>query len=441
MKSWIEDTLKEFNFDLSKCVNLTADGASNNQGIDNGLVKQLTEDIKLERQKKNVSDLFINDSIWCFAHKENLSLKSLCSCDSVNFIFGLIHWLVLSTTISKWRRFKSLVTVIEKYKHVYQDKIPEIPTVSVIRWGYNADVVEFIVKNYKILEDFVSFEDNRNSLISDLKKNDVCLFSSWDDFNMTDGRVQAIILGLYELLKEGRKLIDSLQEKQGFFHHKFLIVQKHIEYLFYALKNITEGKEFVTGVLHLYAAFCSNYEFDVEWTNDRLREAIRAELNVMLDKFTSLSGDLKGEKAKKVHEFTQYKQYEDEVDKENANSILYSMIKLMNNFELRNYDIPSNLPNILKTQYIALIRDMVARNIVIPIKLIDAINLVGGDNYEVLRKNVCAVLCVLPTSCSVESLFSFMKIADHPNLSDENLETNVSVTLELKAHDFEKFKA
>ena len=324
---------------------------------------------------------------------------------------------------------------------MYQDKIPEIPTVSVIRWGYNADVVEFIVKNYKILEDFVSFEDNRNSLISDLKKNDVCLFSSWDDFNMTDGRVQAIILGLYELLKEGRKLIDSLQEKQGFVHHNFLIVQKHIEYLFNALKNITEGKEFVTGVLHLYAAFCSNYEFDVEWTNDRLREAIRAELNVMLDKFTSLSGDLKGEKAKKVHEFTQYKQYEDEVDKENANSILYSMIKLMNNFELRNYDIPSNLPNILKTQYIALIRDMVARNIVIPINLIDAINLVGGDNYEVLRKNVCAVLCVLPTSCSVESLFSFMKIADHPNLSDENLETNVSVTLELKAHDFEKFKA
>ena len=159
---------------------------------------------------------------------------------------------------------------------MYQDKIPEIPTVSVIRWGYNADVVEFIVKNYKILEDFVSFEDNRNSLIS--------------DFNMTDGRVQAIILGLYELLKEGRKLIDSLQEKQGFVHHKFLIVQKHIEYLFNALKNITEGKEFVTGVLHLYAAFCSNYEFDVEWTNDRLREAIRAELNVMLDKVTSLSG-------------------------------------------------------------------------------------------------------------------------------------------------------
>ena len=39
------------------------------------------------------------------------------------------------------------------------------------------------------------------------------------------------------------------------------------------------------------------------------------------------------------------------------------------------------------------------------------------------------------------ALFSFMKIADHPNLSDENLETNVSVTLELKAHDFEKFKA
>ena len=63
LKSWFEDTLKEFNFDLSKCVNLTADGASNNQGIDNGLVKQLTEGIKLERQKKNVSDLFINDSI------------------------------------------------------------------------------------------------------------------------------------------------------------------------------------------------------------------------------------------------------------------------------------------------------------------------------------------------------------------------------------------
>ena len=41
-----EDTLKEFNFDLSKCVNLTADGTSNDQGIDNGLVKQLTEDIE-----------------------------------------------------------------------------------------------------------------------------------------------------------------------------------------------------------------------------------------------------------------------------------------------------------------------------------------------------------------------------------------------------------
>ena len=46
LKSWIEDTLKEFNFDLSKCVNLTADGTSNDQGIDNGLVKQLTEDIE-----------------------------------------------------------------------------------------------------------------------------------------------------------------------------------------------------------------------------------------------------------------------------------------------------------------------------------------------------------------------------------------------------------
>ena len=244
---------------------------------------------------------------------------------------------------------------------------------------------------------------------------------------------------MYEIVKEARSLLDNLQSNDVFIHKSFKLVQNHIEYIYNCIGNLNSYPSFFNNrCLFDYAIFCSYVEVNTLYTNNVIRGILQQYLVNLFLKFTDINTKLTVINLENYTTFEKYKQQVEEVNKDNQ---LYLLIKLIINYSKFDYSVPQGLDDRVKNDYVAFIGEVkntfTQSNSIIK----DLITLRNGSNkYDILFSNLMATMTCLPTSCSVESLFSFMKNVEHINMGDFNVEASVKIVMRVRGHQMKEFE-
>ena len=141
-------------FDLNKMVGITTDGAANLRGCVKGMTTRFVNYIQSQRTSR--SWVSYVSKFYCMAHRLNLCVKEFCN-EKNTETFLFINWFNSNSTRDLW---KSVV----KNKHFTKP-----PKTSIIRWGYEADLVTYIVKYFEDIVDFMKELDKNKKLPDSMK--------------------------------------------------------------------------------------------------------------------------------------------------------------------------------------------------------------------------------------------------------------------------------
>ena len=185
-------------------------------------------------------------------------------------------------------------------------------------------------------------------------------------------------------------------------------------------------------VLIMYSQYCNTHDVNISYTNDVLLEALGTYLKNLLLRFTSITGNVDEDVIKDIDT---YEKYKEAVKNVNSGNVLYDMIVLMFNYSNNIEEVPTALNNNIKTEYNDFLNETTTATFRKEgLSLKKSLESVPGavQKYEVLYNNILSVYAALPTSCCVEQLFSFLKRANHTNSKIENVDTKISLILELR---------
>ena len=320
--------------------------------------------------------------------------------------------------------------------------IEKMPIPSQIRWGYHFDIINYIKCNYDKIIDFMSNKEIEKMFTEHLnskKKKPNFLNKQFGVEVMKTAEYKAVLIAFNEILEKARELIDSLQDREGFIDQKFISIQNHIEYIYNCIGNLNSYPSFFNNrCLFDYAIFCSYVEVNTLYTNNVIRGILQQYLVNLFLKFTDINTKLTVINLENYTTFEKYKQQVDEVNKDNQ---LYLLIELIINYSKFDYSVPQGLDDRVKNDYVAFIGEVkntfTQSNSIIK----DLITLRNGSNkYDILFSNLMATMTCLPTSCSVESLFSFMKNVEHINMGDFNVEASVKIVMRVRGHQMKEFE-
>ena len=118
----------------------------------------------------------------------------------------------------------------------------------------------------------------------------------------------------------------------------------------------------------------------------------------------------------------------------NVDSDLFSIITLIDNYSEGKFAAPANLNKDIAKDYNDLKNHLSLNSALIKGDMFNVVEkeYKSSNQYSVLYFNLKACLCLLPTSCTVESLFSTMKNSLKVNMSDETLNSIIFSSLSLK---------
>ena len=244
---------------------------------------------------------------------------------------------------------------------------------------------------------------------------------------------KSVFIALYEIVKEARSLLDNLQSNDVFIHKSFKLVQNHIEFVFNSINNLDSMSEedFKSDTLKYYSSYCKLKSFDVRSANTIVYNSLKLYLNSLLMRFTSLTGLIEEVEVNNIHSFKEYIQKVNDV---NVDSDLFSIITLIDNYSEGKFAAPANLNKDIAKDYNDLKNHLSLNSALIKGDLFNVVEkeYKSSNQYSVLYFNLKACLCLLPTSCTVESLFSTMKNSLKVNMSDETLNSIIFSSLSLK---------
>ena len=408
---WTKEMLIKKGFDLNKMVGITTDGAANLRGCVKGMTTRFVNYIQSQRTSR--SWVSYVSKFYCMAHRLNLCVKEFCN-EKNTETFLFINWFNSNSTRDLW---KSVV----KNKHFTKP-----PKTSIIRWGYEADLVTYIVKYFEDIVDFMKELDKNKKLPDSMKS-----------IGVESKEFICELLFIQEILTRSRFISDNIQSFRGMISKQYSLIKNHIQKMFSIFKELNNPfgdhvvlLEFFKAVTKLeckpmYDVLSNCYSLLEKYTNELIKKYIVLEGGDYDIDYTQI-GSLED--------------FERESDKANIKSTLYHLVLVEMSFKNNTFTIPDNLDGELKNQLLQLQTDIATMNTQHQFKTLEeVITFVGADKYKLLYMNLIAIHCIVPTSCAVESLFSKEKRMAHYNISDTTLDTKVLCNLLIRTNEPEPF--
>ena len=171
---------------FEKLVSVCTDGATNMIDGNMGMTTCLK---RLIQQHRATQQIQFNDfhSVWCFAHRLNLTTKDFLEMKGVNFIKTFADWFSDKRRQVLYKTFLSRETPNEKLK--------KIPQPSDTRWLFYRDVIASILSQRKRVEKFVNSQECFTVFCNSLKsKEDKFGTIVKGEFSFSNGLISSLFL-------------------------------------------------------------------------------------------------------------------------------------------------------------------------------------------------------------------------------------------------------
>ena len=257
-------------------------------------------------------------------------------------------------------------------------------------------------------------------------------------FDFTNKRVEAMIIGVDALLYEIKQLSNDLQEDHGFIDKKYISILRHIKFMFRVEGLLKEhGDEvgkFKDTRFENYIKMVGKKDFPRKCIDDLLAKSVRVYLTDFMQRFIDITG-YESEDCSKIET---YEAFLEKFKKFNeARNPLFDLMYA--SMEFKKGRFVNNLPQFsdkVNQQYRLFVELVKSRIGVEACKGKDIASVIYqlNDNNSLfeLFVNFGAMKCVFPTSCSVESIFSFMKYAETTNTTIQNLDKKLTTILDIR---------
>ena len=430
LEQLLTELLEAMGFSLENCVSITTDGCSVMKGCNSGMCLQFCDDVKAERRKVKNSILIVNDSITCMAHRVNLCVRDFLKEPQILFINVFISWFTSLTITKRWN-------MVHKHK-----KGLCAPKISQIRWGFRSDALNFIISHVNKVDRFLKMNNNemKKSLLRELKTSKATWLSTKKIFfDMNNKKINALMFGVRFVLRKSKKLMYKLQTSHGVITKKYHMIMKHIKWLFECLDRLEDGNPDLSKVSNKYERDYYSYmalaTMGTKKINSIMYDLVQKYLNNMMSKFVTVNGLEQPD----CSNITSYISFKKEIEIKNAENPTFQLMVLSRKFNRKKYRIWSKFPKKFKEEYRKFKKELSKTKYDEGTAIIDLIERFGKDKYEMMYANLKTLYCIFPTSCGVESLFSYMNNIIQPNMSDGMLEAKVNNSEEIRSDQLEKF--
>lgn len=423
---WIFDTIKAIGSSLTKCIGITTDGASNMRGKFKGLGNAIFTGVTKLRNKYNVCKDFFIEKFYCLCHRLNLCVGTMCMSEDFRKSRYFISWLIKSTTMSSWN------------KYIHEKGLKSIPKPSNTRWVYTYNIVKFIRNNYEHIKLFMEENDGKymkefieychSRMISEKKITQETI----DNFSfIMDDRFKGQLMIFDLILKESSILSSRLQPFFATTSEDYKLILDHIKWV-YDVKDVVNGdktkmEQLKNEDLKEFYHYCNSKELQLD---DTFKRVLDLYLKALITRYINFNGD----KDTTDYNLETYEAFINKFKTVNQNNKLYQAAHLQNNFKTLAV-APECLPEVVKAEYTMLRINPAFVTLKEKCSLVELLRTLNDSRYEHLLDYLMMTNCIMPTSCSVESLFSYMKNAYHLNAKDSTNDARLDMALNVKGLD------
>ena len=369
--NWIYKQFDDFKFDILKFKGICCDGA--------------TSMTKLSKTLNSISESeFI--SIHCIAHRINVALKHVLSGDDFKIGKVLVEWFASRKVLTQFKNY------------IKDMKYNKPPRNCRTRWQYFADCVNYIVKNYQLIEDFLNEANNKNNTsIKTIKKIRTSFIQTlnYNNINYSIERNNkinikgmnnqniSILRGLSIVLNIIKETIKVLESSQVFLSDGIRVIFSHLKLIF-KIKSELQSKK--GEIMNDFFEFnkrnrCNTNQQLLNFVNSYIEEYSKVFLNIF-----KIDTEIK-----EKNNFENFDEFMSEVMHYNIDNEFFQIF-VSENPELFNINDEDQ-------------------------KL--------HEEFEKQKERYLRLQVVSPTTCNVECLFSTFKRHYHTNSSDCKFESTV----------------